>query len=183
MAIAAYPIPYGLRDVKIKGITSGTGVRTAMIDLPLGQTLSFSEAEDFEELRGDDSLAAIHGSGPTVDWELNSGALSLEAWAAIAGGAIITTGVTPNIQKTYTKLTTDVRPYFEAEGQAISDSGGDFHIRLLRCKANDSLEGSLEDGAFWITGASGKGIAENELAADLNKVYQFVHNETAAEIA
>lgn len=182
MAIAAYPIPYGLRSVKIRPIAFGTGVRGASIVLPLGQTFSFSEAEDFEELRGDDSLAATHGSGPTVDWELSSGALSLEAYAAIAGGAILTTGVTPNVKKTYTKLTTDARPYFEAEGQAISDSGGDFHIRVLRCKATDNLEGSLEDGSFWITGTSGKGLAESELSADLGKVYQFIHNETAIAI-
>jgi TATA-box binding protein (TBP) (component of TFIID and TFIIIB) len=67
------------------------------------------------------------------------------------------------------------------EGQAISDSGGDFHGVVYRAKATGDLTGSLEDGKFWITGAKGVGFKSNE-ASSLNRLYDFVQNETAVAI-
>src|SRR5262245_31523445 len=97
MPLTVIPLPYGVRDVKICPLTAdtpGTG-----IDFPNARTLSFSEAEDFEELRGDDGVVAVHGSGPSVDWELEGGGFSFEAVKALYGGAIIESGTTPNQKK------------------------------------------------------------------------------------
>jgi hypothetical protein len=99
----------------------------------------------------------------------------------MAGGTVITTGVSPNVSKRYTKLTTDARPYFKAEGQAINDNGGDFHGIVYRAKADGSLEGTLEDGTFWVTSASGKGYGSLE-AGTIDRVYDFIQNETATAI-
>jgi hypothetical protein len=177
----AKALPYGLRDVKIIPLsTDGTTTGTA-IDLPVAQTFSFSETEDFAELRGDDQVVASRGSGPTQNWELDSGGLPLEAYAAIAGGTVTTSGVTPNVIKRYRKLANDSRPYFKVEGRAINDNGGDLHGIVFRCKADGSIEGSMNDQEFWVTKASGKGYGSLE-AANVDAVYDFIHNETAAAI-
>lgn len=182
MALASKALPYGLRDVKLTPLGADGATPGTAVDLPASQTLSFSETEDFEELRGDDTVQASHGSGPVVEWELESGGISLEAYQVMASGAIVASGTTPNEKETYTKFTTDARPYFKIEGQAISDNGGDFHGIIYRAKADDSLDGELSDGTFWISSASGKGYGSLE-ATHTDKVYSFVHNETATAIA
>lgn len=176
MTQPALTLPYGLRDVKLKkytGLTLGSAV-----DLPASRTLSFSEAEEFEELRGDDKLIAVRGKGPTISWDLEAGGISLAAYAIMAGGAVVSTGTTPNQVSTYSKLGSDVRPYFQAEGQAISDIGGDFHAVLYKLRANGDIEGEMADGAFWLTSASGIGLPDADDA-----LYDFVQNETATAIS
>jgi hypothetical protein len=182
MAGASGALPYGIRDTKITPYTTaaattlGTGV-----DNPVARSLSFSEAEDFEELRGDDKVVALRGKGASVEWEMEHGGISLNAYKLMAGGAVTTTGVTPNVVSTYSKLVTDSRPYFKAEGQAINDDGGDFHAVLYKCRASDTLEGEMADGAFWLTGASG-GALPATLTGKVDALYDFVVNETATPI-
>lgn len=170
-------LPYGLRDVKVAPYTVLTGAVGTMVDLPNSQTLSFSEAEDYQELRGDDKVVAKRGSGPTIEWELEAGGISLEAYVVLNGGLLTTSGVTPNVKKTYSKKSTDARPSFWVEGQAMSESGGDFHVILERCKADGGIEGELADGEFWVTSASGTGIGNLT-----DELYSFVENETSAAI-
>src|SRR5688500_1715920 len=114
MALDDPALPYGLRDVKLTPINSDGSLGTP-VDLPVSQTLSFSEAEEFEELRGDDRLVAVHGQGATVEWELEAGGISLEAWAILTGGELTETGATPNQTKSLLKKTTHARPYFRIE--------------------------------------------------------------------
>lgn len=179
MALTNTSLPFGLRDVKIKPMAAGTETPGTAVDLPNSRTFSFSETSDSEELRGDDGVVAVHDLGSGVDWELESGGVPLEAIVAMYGGTITSTGVTPNQIKKYDKLDTDQRPYFQAEGQAMSDSGGDFHVVLYKCKATGELSGTLEDGSFWLTGASGRAIGRT---SD-RKLYSLVQNETATAIA
>lgn len=181
MALADKALPFGMRQIRLTPLSADGLTPGAAVTLPVARTLSFGESEDTEELRGDDQIWAQHGSGPVVDWDLEAGGISLEAYAVMAGGAIITSGITPNIKKTYTKLSTDVRPYFKAEGRAVSDNGGDFHVLIYRAKVTDSLEGELSDNSFWLTSATGQGLPSLEVA-HANKVYDFVHNETAVVI-
>jgi hypothetical protein len=183
MPLNTIPLPYGLREVKITPYTDATRTTLAgsSIKFPNMQTLSFKETEDFQELRGDDQLVAVHGSGPNIEWELEGGGYSFEAVAAMYGGTVTTTGVTPNQVKTYDKLGTDIRPYFKARGRAISDSGGDFHCLIHAARATDDLEGELKDGEFWLTKASGTGLP-SLVVADIGKVYSFIQNETATAV-
>lgn len=177
MPPAATALPYGLRDVKITPYDDAGNLGTA-VDLPNAQTFSFEEAEEFTELRGDDKRVAVRGQGPSVNWSLESGGISLAAYKVLAGGTVTESGVAPNTKRTYAKKATDARPYFKVEGQAISDSGGDFHAVVYKCKADGSLEGELSDGEFWVTSCDGSAIAG---AADA--LYDFVQNETATAIA
>ena len=172
------PLPYGLRDVKVRTMPSGSEVPGAAVDLPNARTFSFAEAEAFDELRGDDGLRAVHGRGPTVNWSLEGGGISLEAVKAIFGGTITETGVTPNQKKTFKKLGSDSRPYFQVEGQAISDSGGDFHCTVYKARATGDFSGEMSDGNFWLTGAQGQGLPRS--SDDV--LYTFLQNETATAI-
>lgn len=173
-------LPYGLRDVKVATL-GPTGTKGTLVDLPNARTFSFSEAEDFEELRGDDKVVASRGKGPSVEWALESGGISFEALVVMGGGAVVESGTTPAIKKTYSKLATDSRPYFYVEGQSISDSGGDFHTILYRCKTTDNIEGEQGDGAFWLTSAGGVALP-SVATATLDALYDFVQNETATPI-
>lgn len=178
MTLTTIPLPYGLRDVKIRPMAPGTETAGTAVDLPNSRTFSFAEAEDFEELRGDDGLRAIHGKGPIVNWQLEGGGISFEAAKAMFGGTITETGVTPNQVKTFRKLGLDVRPYFQVEGQSISDSGGDVHCLVYKARATGDMSGEFADGSFFLMGAQGQGLPR--LSDD--RLYDFIQNETATPI-
>lgn len=170
--------PYGLRDIKITPYTdaAGTILATTSIDLPVARTLSFTDTEDFEELRGDDRVTNSHGNGSAIEWELESGGLPFAAFKAMAGGTITESGTTPAQKRIFSKKVTDQRPYFRIEGQVISDSGGDLHCIIYRCKATGELSGEFSDGAFFLTSASGVGLAVAS-GPNADKLYDFVQNE------
>ena len=175
-------LPFGLRDTRITPYSDSAGstLGTA-VDGKNARTMSFSEAEDYITLRGDDAVKAIRGVGPSVDWEMEHGGISLPAYKAMAGGTLATTGTTPAQITTYTKKYTDVRPYFKAEGQAISDAGGDFHGILYKCRASNRLNGELADSTFWLTGAAGLCLPAT-LAGKTDVLYDFILNETITAI-
>jgi hypothetical protein len=98
----------------------------------------------------------------------------------MSGGVITDSGTTGNKKRTYRKTGRSNRPWFGVEGQVISDSGGDVHAILYRCRATDKLEGEFSDGAFFLTSGSGQALP---LLDDTNDVlYDIVQNETAAAI-
>jgi len=186
-------LPFGMRQVRLTPYTdaSATALAASSVPLPNSQVFSFTETEDFEDLRGDDQLQTSHGKGAQIDWELTGGGISLEAYRVLAGGtAPVTTGSTPNQVKTFTKYINDdatgtpgdgTRLPFKAEGRAVSDSGGDFHAIVYRCKTTGDIPGSFEDGKFMLTNAKGTGYAS--IAAPVGAVYRFVQNETPVVIA
>jgi len=174
--------PFGLRDVKLKPITNPTTEALgAAVDLPTSRTLSFTEAEEYEKLRGDDKTKITRGKGAEVQWELENGGISLDAYKVINGGTITDSGVTPNQKRVYKKKVTDKRPYFRAEGQSMGEGDGDLHIILYRCMATGDIEGEFADGQFWVTKCSGDALPSRE-AANIDALYDFVQNETAADI-
>jgi hypothetical protein len=189
MALNTIPLPYGLRDVKITPYTdlTATVLGAQKIDIPNSQTFTFTDKEDYEDLRGDDKLITSHGKGSEVDWDLESGGVSMEAYAAIAGGTVATTGVTPNQVKRYKKNINNQRPFFLVEGQAISDSGGDFHTVVYLCRATGDVKGELKDGAFLIPAISGKGFPARAASLGtfgnvIDDLYDFIQNETITAI-
>ncbi len=178
----ATALPYGMRDCKLTEYEDGGGtvLGDTSVDLPNMQTLSFSEAEEFEELRGDDRVVTTRGSGAQVEWELEAGGISIRAWAIFTGGSIIEEGVAPNRRIILRKMSSDSRPFFRIQGQAISDSGGDFHSIIYRCRCNDAIEGEFADGEFFVTSVSGLGLPLLDEEFDL--LYDLIHNETKTAI-
>lgn len=179
MALSTNRLPYGLRDVKVATLDAA-GVKGTLVDFPNGQTLEFEESTASQVLRGDDAVVAQRVTIDSVDWTLEGGGYSLESMVVIAGGAIVSSGTTPNIKKTWTRLGTDAYPDFFMEGQSIAESGGDSHIVLYRNKATQ-ISGAHTDQEFWVTHAEGNSIPTLTVA-DVGKVWAFVENETAAAI-
>jgi hypothetical protein len=177
------PLPYGLRDVQITPYTTAaaTALGTEMIDFPNARRMSFSEAEEYEELRGDDKIVTTRGKGASVDWDLEGGGFSFEAVRAMFGGTITETGTTPAQVKSFRKNVSNSRPFFRGEGQSMSDSGGDVHANLFLCRCTGNLSGEMADGSFWLTGASGVALP-SRVTADLGDLYEFVQNEEATAI-
>lgn len=175
-------LPYGIRDCKLTRYTdaSGTVLSATSIDLPNMQTFSFKESEEFQELRGDDRIVTTRGKGASVDWTLEAGGISIRAWALFTGGEVIEEGVTPNRKIILRKRGTSSRPFFRVEGQAISDSGGDVHGVVYRCRCTDTVDGSFSDGAFFVTSVSGQGLPM--LDADFDLLYDLVQNESPEAI-
>lgn len=170
--------PFGLRQVKLTPFTDqstetlGTGVV-----LPAARTLSFTEAEDYEELRGNDKKIASRGLGPSVDWDLEQGGVPLDAIKIVAGGTVTDSGTTPNQIRKFTKKATDSRPYFRAEGRSVSDSGGDVHVVLYRCRATGDIEWEFSDGSWVLTSCSGEAFP-SQATATVDALYDIVQNET-----
>lgn len=181
---AALPeaLPYGVRDVKLTPYadSAGTMLGNESFDLPNMQTFSFSETEEFQELRGDDRIVTTRGKGAQVEWELDAGGISPKCWSIFTGGEIIESGTAPNRKVTLRKRGSDTRPYFRVDGQIISDSGGDLRVSVYRCRCNDKIEGDFADGEFFVTKASGVGLPLLDDANDL--LYDIVQNETKTSI-
>lgn len=175
-------LPYGIRDIKLRPLTGGGVTLGTAVDLPNARTLSFEEAEEFQELRGDDKVVAIRGQGASVAWSLESGGISLEALVVLNGGTVTLTGSAPAQIKKYRKLVTDSRPEFQAEGQSMSESGGDFHTFLPRCKASENISGEFADGEFFLTSAGGQALP-GKSTGNIDVLYDFVQNETVTAIA
>ena len=177
-------LPYGLRDIKLTGYTTdaATTLSGTSVDLPNARTLSFSETEEFQELRGDDKVVTTRGKGASVDWELESGGLPFAAVKVMQGGTITESGLTPNIIVKHLKKATDARPFFKIEGQAISDSGGDVHCVMDRCRSTGNFEGEFGDGEFFLTSGSGVSLP-SLLTGREDAIYEFVQNETKTDIA
>lgn len=181
--------PYGLRDVKVKPWNSD-GTLGAAVDLPAATTFKFKEVATAVEFEGDDRLIGIGAHMTHVEWELEAQGISLDALKVILGGIVTDVGVTPNQTKRYAKAIGTANPYFLVEGQAISESGGDFHGRVYKCKTKDTESGAAEGKAG--TKASFKGIGVAVSAAEataiggstaVDEAYDFKQNETVTTIS
>lgn len=176
-------LPYGIRDLKLTPYldASGSQLGTTSYDLPNMQTLSFSEKEEFQELRGDDRIVTTRGKGAQVEWSLEAGGLSPKVWSILTGGEAVESGTTPNIKIRMRKRGSDARPYFRIEGQAISDSGGDVRAKIYRCRCNASIQGDFKDGDFFVTKADGLGLPLLDDTNDL--LYDIEQNESQTAIS
>jgi hypothetical protein len=181
MTVAENTLPFGLREVWVTPINND-GTFGAAVQLPAAQKLTFSETEDYVELRGDDRSQTKRGKGPVGTFSFSKGGISIDAWKVITGGSVSTSGISPNATKRFNKKTTDVRPHFKAEGRSISESGGDVHLVYWDCLADGNIQGSMEEGAFWITELSGTAFGSKHVG-DEDSLYDLVENETATPIS
>ena len=182
MAAVPDALPYGLRQIRLTPYTDaqGTTLGNTSYPLPVAMTLGFSETEQYDELRGDDVLVAVHGRGAQVDWSLEAGGISITAWSIVSGAAVIEEGVAPNRKTRLRKSGDDVRPYFRIDGRAISDSGGSMLTRIYRAKANGRLQADLRGGAFQTSRIDGVGLP---MLGDAGRwLYEFIRQESDSAI-
>lgn len=188
MTTPEHILPYGMRDIKITPYTTGETLDTDTYDLPAARTLSYTDSEDFTDLRGDDTVITRRGSGPNVAWTMESGGLRFAVVAAMFGHTLTETGTTPAAVKTLRRTTADVRPFFQAEGQAMSDTGGDVHAILYKCRATEQLEFSMTDGEFYLynPGGTAFGLVAQRTGPPIipaGTIYDHIFNETTTAIA
>jgi len=156
MTLVETYLPFGIRDVKITPFIGELGVGTP-VDLPVGRVVTFRETENVELLKSDDRNVAMEGTGAMVEWELEAGGISFEAWQILTGASLISGSGFREL----VKLDTDVRPYFVIEGQSINDDGSDIHVLIRRCKVNGTVEGTFSEGEFFLTRCEGLGIGDS----------------------
>lgn len=174
----ANPYPYGIRQIMLTPYVDaqGTVLANTSYPLPVAMTLGFSETEQYDELRGDDVLVAVHGRGAQVDWSLEAGGLPITPWSIITGGMVVEEGVSPNRKVRLRKSGDDQRPYFRIDGRSVSDSGGNIVARIYRCKANGRIQADMRGGAFQTSNIDGVGLP---LIGDAARwLYEFTQNET-----
>ena len=178
-APVADALPYGVRDIKLTQYLDALGMvlGPTSVDLPYIQTLNFTEAEEFSELRGDDKLITTRGRGSMVNWDLESGGLASPAWAVFTGGSVIESGLAPDRIIELQKKATQARPWFRIDGKIISDSGGDVLVRIYRCRANGDITTNFADGEFTTTQVSGVGYPLLDDTNDL--LYSIFRRETS----
>ncbi|AAN02084.1 major tail protein [Mycobacterium phage Barnyard] len=176
-------LPYGCNDVKLTEYIDASGqvLGPTSVDLPYIQTLNFAEAEEFQELRGDDKLITTRGRGASVNWDLESGGMATEVWAILTGGDVIERGLPPYREVEVRKRGTQTRPWFRIDGKIISDSGGDVLVRIYRCRANDNIQANFADGEFTTTSVSGVGYPLLDDTNDL--LYSIFRRETSSAIS
>jgi hypothetical protein len=178
MAFGDKALPYGLRDVKVYAIDLVTGKRTGTgVDLPAGRTFSFKTTQNHNQLEGDDIIQDSHGDAVMVDWELEAGGISIPAYKIILAGNSTATGTTPAQKITYSLKNNSQRPYFEVEGQAISESGGDVHGIVYRCKAEGDVDVSFAYATYYLTKLSGTAYGATD-----GSLVDWVLNETAVAV-
>lgn len=164
--------PFGMYDIKVTDITG-----TTQVDLPAAMKLTFKERLKTGELSGDDKLQAVASFLEAIEWELEAGGISLEAWAIMTGRTLVTAGTSPAETKTLTGSGATRLPYFKLYGRSLGDGDDDVHILIYKAKVTDGLEGTLGDGEFLTTGVKGIGVDD-----DTNGIYDVVIDETAADV-
>lgn len=169
MPLAGAVYPYGIRDIKLLPLPSGTAV-----DLPAARTLKFTEEPVTAELDGDDVTVAIVTFTKNVPFELEAGGISLEAYAVMTGRTLANAGTTPSQTQTMSAVGGDSFPYIKIYGKVVGDVG-DLHVKLLKAKVQQ-IEGEFKNGEFMVTKCSGIAIDNG------TKIMDIVWNETAAAL-
>jgi hypothetical protein len=164
--------PFGLRQVRLVNMAG-----TQYVDLEAAQTLTFRERIESAELSGNDGIQSVVAFSKAVEWSLEDGGISLEAYAMLTGRTMVTAGEAPNETHKVTGRAGDAAPYIKLYGKVISeDSAEDVHCYIYKAKCT-AIEGQFADGQFWVTKCSGIGIDDGE-----NGVFDFIGEQTAGDL-
>lgn len=164
--------PFGIRDIKLTDITG-----TTQVDLPNERVMSFSERLVSGELRGEGKTVAAVSEVDAVEFDLEAGGISLEAYALMSGRTVTIAGTSPDETTTLTGSGAERYPYFKVYGKSLGDGDDDIHVKLYKCKLTGGIQGRLQDGEFWVTQCSGIGIDDGT-----NGIWDIVQNETATDL-
>lgn len=165
--------PFGLRDVKLTNLAG-----TTQVDLPYATRLMFRERITSGELRGDDAVQSVVAISDAIEWELEAGGISLEAYALMTGRTATETGTTPNQKNTLDGDSAQDFPYFKIYGKSAGDlSTDDIHVKISKAKVTSPIEGEFTDAGFFITKCGGVAIQP-----DTGNMFEIVQNETGTTL-
>lgn len=163
---------FGLRQVKLTDTAGG-----AVVYLPAAMMLHFVEKTQSADFTADGVWVAARSMPVGVEWELEAGGISLEAYAKMTGRTATAVGVAPNRTVTLNGDTGTDFPYFRVYGRAVGDAGtDDVYCVIYRCKLQE-IEGTLRQGEFFVASCAGIAVRDST-----NGLFQFVQRETGAAI-
>jgi len=171
MAIDGNVTVRGLREIRVK-----RGLQTAI--LPAAQTLKFTERVTAAELRGNDKVVDSSTFVEAIDFQITEGGIPLEAYAIMTGRTLVAAGTGTAETMTMTVKAGDIYPYFTLYGKSIGNVGDDVHVKLFNCKLTAGMDGTLADGAYYITTISGVAVDDGT-----GNLMDIVRNETAIDLA
>jgi hypothetical protein len=137
--------PFGLYDVKLTNIAGDT-----QVDLPAARTLKFGERIKSGELTGDDSLKAVAAYTEAVEWSLEAGGISLEAYALMTGRTASDSGTTPSQTRTLAGSAGDRMPYIKIYGKSLGSGDDDIHCKIFKAKLMRTM-GPMAFSSSWRT--------------------------------
>lgn len=165
-------IPFGLRDVKLTPLPSGTAA-----DLPRVRSVEVSLTSDSLELTGDDTTVAVRSFNLRVEGSIEAGGVNPAAIAILVGGTVATTGSTPNEKQTIAIGASTSAGYFTLEGQVIADDGGDFQMLVYKAKVTTGPSWTFTGGEYALTTCDFTGVTD-----DSDKIIDLIWNETAVAL-
>jgi hypothetical protein len=163
--------PFGMRQIVV--VNAGG---TAYATLPAAQTLKFGERVVSEELPGNDQVNAVVSIADAVEWELEHGGISLEAYALLTGRTATESGTTPTRSYTLAARAGAAFPYVQIRGKAIGEGIDDIHVKLPKAKITGNIEGEFSQGKFFVTKCKGIAIDNG------SNMWEWVQHETAATL-
>jgi hypothetical protein len=140
--------PFSSQDCKVFPFASG--VPGTGIDVPGFQTVTSDPQTTTAQNRGDDAVIAAVATIDSLDLAITVGIWNLDAIAAMVGGAVETTGATPNQIRSITHKSTDQPADSAIICQAASRSpdGGATQIIFPRCQPQNVPGYGLADQDF-----------------------------------
>lgn len=143
---------YGLRDIKIADEDGANAV-----DLPASRTLSFSEVVSSAQLEGDDVIVSVQTMPTSVEFSIEAGGISLDAYGKLTGRTPVDEGG----GSVYLSMEEgDIFPYLRIYGQSMGDAGDDVHVCLMKAKIT-AIEGAFGQGEFLIGSCSGTVVPDS----------------------
>ena len=162
---------FGLRQIKLVNAAGATELLNA------AQTMTFKERVKSGELSGNDHTLAVVSFSDAVEWELEEGGISIEAYALMTGHTPTLAGTTPNQTLTLNADAMTAFPYFKIYGKSVGDAGDDVHVKVYKAKITGGIEGQFADGEFFVSKCAGVAIDDGSVG-----IFDIVHNETTAAL-
>jgi hypothetical protein len=136
-------IPRGLDQLFVNVLTGDTP--GSNIAVPGIRGLNFTVESDSDTLEGDNSVIATVRNPKSLTGSVELGRILLAALAAMVGGTVGSTGVTPNVILTLDESSAAGTQYFQAQGNTHSQdsSGSGYRVTLKKLLVTSGPDESL----------------------------------------
>lgn len=142
-----------VKPLGMRGLTVSDCCNTADM---CGINLSVNEQIYTDQTMCNDQVVGTFSQMESVQFSIQEGAISIEAWQIMTGRAIVKTIENNKRVISYSANVGDVYPTFNLVGVAKSgDDGSEVHIRLLEARLTSGLSGEFDQDSFLTLGASG----------------------------
>jgi len=164
--------PFGLRQVVLTPIAGG-----ASVQLPIDRVLKFREVVLSGLQRGWGRIDSIVSISDAVEFELEAGGISLEAYALMTGRTVFSGGNTPRRENILGLLPENKFPYFQISGRALGEGNDDVWVVIYKAKLTTGIDGTFQDGQFMLSRCTGRGIYDG-----VHGVWDIIQHETGLDL-